>query len=647
MLALFSVLVASAQTRTVTGQVIYATDGEPLIGATVVGVGEPATSGTATDIDGNFTIKVSSKCTMLKVSYVGMHTVTVDIPASDKVEVKMVNEQTQLDEVMVVAYGTAKKSSFTGSATVIDASAIEQTQANNALNALTGKVSGVQINNKSGEPGASNPEIRIRGISSINASNSPLVVLDGTPYSGDVNSINPSDIESMTILKDAASNALYGARGANGVILITTKKGTKGEARVTFDASWGNNSKATSDYKTINDYKAYYETFAKAYYNYAIGNGSSDPLGFVNRNVINQLGGYNIYTLPEGENLFVEGVKVNPNATLGRLVTNEDGQEFLLIPDDWKKAAYKNGFRQDYNFSVSQSGDKHNFFASFGYLDNDGIVDQTYYKRLTGRLSADIMAKSWLKIGGNVSYTHSKGANMNSQEAGSDNSSGNIFAITNQIAPIYPLYMRDAKGGFTYDKYGMPLYDYGSAVQGHPVYGQGFSRPILAGSNAIQSQQLDTNSYTINSVVGNGFIEVRFLKDFKFTSNNSFSYRNERWKSYTNPYYGQYSSMNGMLTVESEGYLDYQYQQLLNWSHDFGLHSVSALLGHENYWQKSDVLYGSASNSIIPLFSELSGYVNMNGKPGSYQIDYNTEGYFRSCQLRVRQPLLRQRFIPS
>lgn len=631
MLSVFTFILASAQARTVTGHVIYEADGEPLIGATVVGVGEPSSHGTATDYDGNFTIKVSPSCTMLKVSYVGMHTAMVEIPPSNQVEVKLSSSQTNLDEVMVVAYGTAKKSSFTGSATVIDASAIEQTQANNALNALTGKVSGVQINNKTGEPGASNPEIRIRGISSINASNSPLVVLDGTPYSGDVNSINPADIESMTILKDAASNALYGARGANGVILITTKKGTKGEARVTFDASWGGNSKSTSDYETINDYAGYYETFARAYYNYAVANNNPDPLGFVNRNVLSGagLGGYNIYSLPEGQNLFVDGVKINPNATLGNKIVNEaTGQEYLLIPDDWKKAAYKNSFRQDYNFSVSQAGDKSNFYASFGYLDNDGIVDQTYYKRLTGRLSADIMAKSWLKIGGNVSYTHSKGANMNSLEAGKDNSTGNIFAITNQIAPIYPLYMRDGAGNLIYDKYGMALYDYGGAVAGHPTYSDGIARPILGGSNAVQQQKLDTSEYTTNSVVGNGFIEVRFLKDFKFTSNNSFSYRNERWKSMVNPYYGQYAYMNGMLDIESDGYLDYQYQQLLNWNHDFGLHSVGVLLGHENYWQKSDVLYGGASNSIIPLFGELSGYVTQNGKPGSYQVDYNTEGWF-------------------
>ncbi|MDE6248237.1 MAG: TonB-dependent receptor [Paramuribaculum sp.] len=623
MLALFAVVVASAQTRTVTGQVIFENDGEPLIGATVVPVGMAGNVGTATDLDGNFTLKVANDCHQLKVSYVGMTTATVDITGQPLL-IKLHSSQTQLDEVMVVAYGTAKRSAFTGSATVIDASAIEQTQANNALNALTGKVSGVQINNQTGEPGASNPTIRIRGVSSVNASNSPLIVLDGTPYSGDVNNINPNDIESMTILKDAASNALYGARGANGVILITTKKGAKGEARVTLDASWGSNSKATSDYETIDDPRAYMEAFGRAYYNYAINNGQApaDALAFVNRNVVNQLGGYSVFSYPEGENLFVDGSRLNPNATLGSIYTNPyTGEQLYLTPDNWRDAAYKHGLRQDYNLSVSKSDDKYNFFASFGYLSNEGIVDNTNYKRITGRLSADIMAKSWLKIGGNVSYTNASGSNMGEQDAGSTTSSGNIFAITNQIAPIYPLYIRNAQGQIMTDPAnGLRLYDYGDGEW----YGV---RPILSSSNAVQQQQLDSNDYRTNSVNGNGFFEVRFLRDFKFTSNNAFSYTNTRSKSYVNPYYGQYADMRGQLYVESAGTLDYQFQQLLNWSHDFGLHSVAVLLGHENYWKKYDYLTGNRSNSLLPLAPEMAGYVIV-GSTTSYTTDYNTEGWF-------------------
>ena len=159
----------------------------------------------------------------------------------------MESDNQMLDEVMIVAYGTAKKSAFTGSASVLKSEEIGKIQTSNAMSTLAGKAAGVQLSTASGQPGVSTPEIRIRGISSINAKSTPLIILDGSPFDGDMNSINTQDIESMTVLKDAASNALYGARGANGVIMITTKQGQKGDARVTLDAKWGINSRATKN----------------------------------------------------------------------------------------------------------------------------------------------------------------------------------------------------------------------------------------------------------------------------------------------------------------------------------------------------------------------------------------------------------------
>ena len=179
-----------------------------------------------------------------------MTTKDVNITPGQKMNI-VLDGTNMLDEVITVAYGTAKRSSFTGSASVLDASEIEQVQVTNPVDALKGKVSGVQINSNSGAPGNSSPSVLIRGISSINAGTSPLIVLDGTPYDGGLDNISTQDIESMTVLKDAASNALYGARGANGVILITTKRGKQGNARVTLDAKWGQNSRAVQDYDVI------------------------------------------------------------------------------------------------------------------------------------------------------------------------------------------------------------------------------------------------------------------------------------------------------------------------------------------------------------------------------------------------------------
>ena len=344
------------------------------------------------------------------ISYIGM--TTQEVAIQPNVEVRLHPNTEVLDEVMVVAYGTAKKSAFTGSATVVNSEAIAKIQASNAANALTGKVSGVQLTNSSGQPGATSPTIRIRGISSINAGNDPLIILDGAPFEGDLNNISTQDIESMTVLKDAASNALYGARGANGVIIITTKKGNAGQARVTVDAKWGSNSRATQDYNFIKDPAQYYEMYYSALKNYYLGQGMDNATAHANANK-NMLGsgdyglGYNIYTIPEGQYLIGLNGKLNQNSTLGNVI-EYNGQKYTIAPDNWLDEAYKTGLRQEYNVSVSAGSDKSSFYASISYLNNEGIVDNSDYERLTGRLKADYQVKEWLKT--NLKIEHYKEA---------------------------------------------------------------------------------------------------------------------------------------------------------------------------------------------------------------------------------------------
>ena len=237
-----SIGMALAQTQ-VSGTVTSSEDGSPVIGASIKVVG--TNTGTVTNIDGNFSLNVSANA-KLEVSYIGM--VTKTVKAAKNMKIVLDTDSKSLDEVMVVAYGTEKKSAFTGSAAVVGAEEIGKVQVTNVVDALKGKAAGVQMIKASGAPGSTST-IRIRGISSINAGNDPLIVVDGSPYDGDINSINPSDIESMTVLKDASSSALYGARGANGVILITTKSGKVGEGIITVDAKWGSNSRAIPDYE--------------------------------------------------------------------------------------------------------------------------------------------------------------------------------------------------------------------------------------------------------------------------------------------------------------------------------------------------------------------------------------------------------------
>ena len=613
-------LCASAQTRTVKGVVVYAGDQEPLPGATILPVG--GGNGVATDIDGNFTLEVPAKVTKLNVSYVGMVTKQVTI-TSGEMRIELTNSENNLDEVMVVAYGTAKKSTYTGSAAVVKSEDINKIQSSNATNALNGRVSGVQLNNASGQPGATSPTIRIRGISSISAGNAPLYIVDGAPYDGDINNISSQDIESMTVLKDAASTALYGARGANGVIVITTKKGKQGEAKVSLDAKWGANTRATQDYNFITSPAQYYEAYYGALKNYYLGNGMTDVAAHAQANASMIYGdgtglGYNVYNVPEGQYLIGVNGKLNPNATLGNVVNG-----YYLTPDNWLDEAYKNSLRQEYNLAINGGTDRSSFYASLSYLDNEGITANSDYQRFTGRMKADYQVKNWLKVGGNFSYSRFDANSLG--EDGSSNSSGNVFAYATQMAPIYPLYVRDAQGNIMKDDNGFAIYDFGSKDNA------GLSRPFLSGANPYATNQLDTDNYEGNAFTAQGFFEVKFLKDFKFTWNSGVTIDETRSTSFTNPYYGQYATSNGISTISHSRSTAQNHQQLLTWGRQFGKSNVDVMVGHEYYAYNYKYLYGSKSNFFDPNNTELAGGIIESGT-NSYQSDYNTEGFFGRVQ---------------
>ena len=242
-----------AQTK-VTGTVVSSEDGEPLIGVSVKVVG--SNTGAVTDMNGKFTLNVQKANAELEFSYVGMQTVRKK--AAQKMSIQLEPDQNSLDEVMVVAFGKAKKSAFTGSAKVVGSEDIALSQVSNVTDALAGAVAGVTLTSNDGAPGSSST-IRIRGFGSLNAGKDPLIIVDGAPYPNDLNNLNPNDVESMTVLKDAASSALYGARGANGVIIITTKQAKKGkDATITFDAKWGSNSRALQHYDVVKSPAQYY-----------------------------------------------------------------------------------------------------------------------------------------------------------------------------------------------------------------------------------------------------------------------------------------------------------------------------------------------------------------------------------------------------
>ena len=611
-------LSAFAQQLQVTGTVKDHT-GNPVAGATILVEG--STTGTTSNADGSYSITAPSDATLL-VSFIGYQPQQIAVAGKSRIDITLKEDTQSIDDVIVVAFGTAKKEAFTGSATVIKSDDIAKSQQSNVAQALAGKVAGVQLTNSSGQPGAA-PDIRIRGFSSLNAGNSPLWIVDGMPYSGDLNNLNPNDIESMTVLKDAASNALYGARGANGVVMITTKKAKSKDAIITVDAKWGVNSRAVKDYEYITNPAQFYETHYNALKNYYLDSGMSAMEAHLkaNQNLTGSANdgglGYMVYTVPEGQEFIGINGKVNPQATLGRRLVYE-GQEYYVRPDDWTDAAFRTSLRQEYNISIAGSGDKTSVYASFGYLNNEGIAYNSDMDRFTTRLKLDYQAKDWLKMGANATYARFHYNQID--DDGSSGSSGNVFAYTTTIGPIYPLYIRDGNGNILYNEDGIKLYDYGQNA--------GMERSIFTNSNALSESRLNTQASEGNAFNGTAFFDISFLKDFKFTFNAGVTLDETRSTVIKNPYFGQFASEEGLLSKGHSRQLEFNTQQILNYTKQIGQHNVNVMVGHEYYNANTYALSASKSHMLTEDNDELAGAIIDKQSASSYRTEYNNEGYF-------------------
>ena len=614
----------TAQITKVTGTVISEEDGLPVVGASILVKG--TTVGTVTDMDGKFTLSnVPSSAKTLVVSFIGM--ATQEVPVKANLNVVLKSDTEQLEEVMVVAYGTAKKSAFTGSAATIKNEKIATRQTSNVTNALAGQVAGVQTTSNNGQPGK-DAEVRIRGIGSISASNKPLYVVDGVPYDGEISAISTSDIESMTVLKDAASNALYGARGANGVILITTKRGKSGEARVTFDAKWGVNKRGVPNYETITDPATFYELNYSSIYNadlkgYAAAGDLAKANAYANQAMLSSTYlGYQVYSIPQGQQLIGMDGKLNPNATLGY----SDGT-YYYTPDNWSDEIFENNLRQEYNLSISGATEKMNYYMSAGYLDDKGIVPNSGFQRYSARLKADYQVKPWLKMGGNVSFTH---YDSREQDTEGGTSNANIFYASNIMGAIYPMYVRDAQGNIMVDNRGFLRYDYGK-----PGQDSNGSRNTIPNANPLASYMLDKMKYSGDVVSGKWSADIDIWNGIKAKVNIGVDVNNVRATEMVNPFYGQYSEtsgVGGLIGVSSERTFSVNQQYLLTYNKTFNdVHNVDILAGHESYDYKYQYLYGQREKLYDPNVPELGNGI-MNQSNNSYSRNYATEGWLFRAQ---------------
>ena len=528
-----------------------------------------------------------------------------------------------LDEVMVVAYGTAKKSAFTGSASTVKSEKIAERTVSNVTNAMAGQVAGVQITQSSGQPG-SDANIRIRGIGSMSASNNPLYVVDGVPYDGSISAINPADIESMTVLKDAAANAIYGARGANGVVLITTKKGATGAPQITVDAKWGSNKRGVPNYDVMTDPAMYYETAYRALFNsqYYYGASAADAYAYADRTLLDANNGglgYLVYTVPEGEKLIGTNFKLNPNATLGY----SDGT-YYYRPDDWYDEIFgKGNLRQEYNVTISGATEKMNYYVSAGYLNDNGIIANSGFERFAGRAKTDYQATKWLKVGTNIAYTY---YNIKSPGGQADwGSTGNLFYISNLIAPIYPMYVRNADGSIKKDDMGLTVYDFGSGSTN-------FNRPTLLGNPAGTLNLDDQNTYS-DQLSTKWYATITPIEGLNITATLGANVLNQRANALQNPFYGAAVSVGGNVSVEHRRLFDINQQYMATYKKTFAdVHNFDILAGYESYSHKIQYVGGSNSMLYNPNIGELNNAINTPPSVSSYTHEYATMGYLGRVQ---------------
>ena len=594
--------ITNAQVKGVSGKVTSAEDGTSIPGVSVVAKG--TILGAITNIDGYYEFEVPVGQRTLMFSFVGMKTIEVPISGS-VVNAIMETDVLGLGEVMVVAYGTATKESLTGSAAVIGSDKIESRSVSSVAQILTGATTGVQTTAGSGQPGSS-PSIRIRGVGTLNTSADPLIILDGIQYSGSIGSISPGDISSLTVLKDASSTALYGSRAANGVIIITTKGGTKGNdnLKITLKAQGGVINQALPYYESVNAqdyYELQGEAFAQALYLSGKEKSIQVARDYSYKNIYSQLK-YNPFVGTPNDQILGSDGKINPGAKVG-------------FPDlDWYDAAKQQGYRQNYDLSLSGGSKKTSYYYSLGYLDERGYVIKSDYERFNTRLNINFDVKDWLQIGTNMN-----GSIVNSN-TGSSNSAtyNNPWRNARMTPPIYPVFLVDqATGDYILDGAGEKQYDDGGL----------HSRPINAGRNAIAELNMNSDEYIMNNVGNRSFATFTLMKGLTATINAGVDLQNYQYKGFENAMIGD-GAPTARMDETRYTRTTVNVTQLVNYERSFNeVHNFSAMVGHESYARKYTYQRGFKSQFIVGGINELNNFVNSNTNTG-YTSNKATEGYF-------------------
>ena len=603
--------------KQVSGVVVYE-NGEPVIGASIQAKG--TTQGTISDYDGKFEMEVPESVKTLVISYVGM--ATQEVAAGKNLKITMKENSEIIQEVVVTGYGTVSKGAYAGSAQAVKAEDIEKKNPSDITKALAGEVAGVQVVNSSGQPG-SVASIRIRGIGSINASSTPLYVVDGIPLdAGSISSIDPSDIASTTILKDATATSLYGSRGANGVVVITTKKGSSNgdDGKIEIDVKAGANMRLLPMYDVIDSPEEYVTLAWQSLYNqrYVKTNNEDKAIDYAHKNLYSKNGIPTLYNLwDQPGNLLI-----NPYDAAGNVKPSFSSDAHRLAAfqnmDSWYNTLFHNGLKLEATAKISGGNEKLNYYTSFGYLKDEGYYTASDFQRFNTRANINYQAKKWLKGGLNIQYSYAAISNPVQDDAAANNG----FLFVNQIPPIYPVYVHDPVTGaiMTDPKTGGKMYDYGD--NGDENIGQTGGRPYSFGINPAGALEWDKQKTVRHQTVANAFLEFKLYEGLKFTLNAGVQYMNNRINSLTNKYYGDAAGV-GRVANAQYNYLAFTSNQLLEYNKSFNEHTIRVMAGHEITYFTYNYQYGYKKNIVEDNANELSNGVSMDG----------VEGYARTSTL--------------
>ena len=568
-------------------------------------------TGANADADGNYMISVPANG-VLVFSALGYNTVEDAVNGVSVHNVRLLPDSESLDDVVVVAYGTAKKSSFTGSAGTVKSESLQKRTVSNVSKAIEGLVSGVTTTSGSGQPGEG-ASIQIRGTGSINASSSPLYVVDGIPFDGTLSSINPNDIESLTVLKDASASALYGSRAANGVVMITTKRGSEGRANVNLKATVGFQSRSLKDYDMVNMDEFTELTWEAIRNNYYFNGGYSweGAAQAASAGLGAQLGGeaYNPYKGLDWSEV------IDPST--GKLVSGAKA----VWNESWMDAlTNKNAVRQEYQVGVNGGNDKTKYAFSFGYLDDKGVLVTTMFKRYSIRANVDHNVTDWFTLGASANYSYT---NQNSSQY-SDTQTGNAWYTAQFMAPIYPVYLKDMSGSSVLDENGNKLFDYGNQVG---------DRPKAAKFNAVgdlydnkYETLRDNTGVRAYATLGGEKDVMGALRGLSLTTNFGADISNRYITSYYNNLHGDGASVGGEVDKYATRTMSWTWNQILKYDRKFNQFHVLAQAGHESYSYNYRYLYAERTG-IYPGIAELAPATNVTGN-NSYSDNYRMESYF-------------------